>query len=142
MNLTEILTVILLISASALCIALIYFIYQIVKSVQSISLNIEEFSFKLNPLIQSTLELSEKLNRITNEVESQLQISKSIFTAIRDHADKILNIETKIHNGIVDAVIPAAKNLHAVGKGVESFWKSYRNKKAFSSIEHTLEISK
>ena len=128
MNVTEILTVILLISASALCIALIYFMYQITKSVHSISLNIEEFSFKLNPLIQSTFELSEKLNHITYEVESQLQISKSILSDIRERADKILNIETKIRNGVVDAVIPAVKNLYAVGKGVESFWKSFRNK--------------
>jgi len=128
MNVTEILTVILLISASALCIALIYFMYQITKSVHSISLNIEEFSFKLNPLIQSTFELSEKLNHITYEVESQLQISKSIFSDIRERADKILNIETKIRNGVVDAVIPAVKNLYALGKGVESFWKSFRNK--------------
>jgi len=128
MNVTEILTVILLISASALCIALIYFMYQITKSVHSISLNIEEFSFKLNPLIQSTFELSEKLNHITYEVESQLQISKSIFSDIRERADKILNIETKIRNGVVDAVIPAVKNLYALGKGVESFWKRFRNK--------------
>ena len=128
MNVTEILTVILLISASALCIALIYFMYQITKSVHSISLNIEEFSFKLNPLIQSTFELSEKLNHITYEVESQLQISKSIFSDIRERADKILNIETKIRNGLVDAVIPAVKNLYALVKGVESFWKSFRNK--------------
>jgi len=128
MNVTEILTVILLISASALCIALIYFMYQIAKSVHSISLNIEEFSFKLNPLIQSTFELSEKLNHITYEVESQLQISKSIFSDIRERVDKILNIETKIRNGVVDAVIPAVKNLYALGKGVESFWKRFRNK--------------
>ena len=128
MNVTEILTIILLISASALCIASIYFMYQIAKSVHSISLNIEEFSFKLNPLIQSTFELSEKLNHITYEVESQLQISKSIFSDIRERADKILNIETKIRNGVVDAVIPAVKNLYALGKGVESFWKSFRNK--------------
>jgi len=128
MSLTEILTVILLILASALCIAMIYFIYQIVKSVQSISLNIEEFSFKLNPLIQSTLELSGKLAHITDEAESQLQISKSIVSDIRDRTDKILNMETKIRDGIEDAVIPLVKNLHAVGKGVESFWRRYRNK--------------
>lgn len=128
MNLTEILTVILLISASALCIALIYFIYQIVRSVHSISLNIAEFSFKLHPLIESTLELSEKLNHITYEVESQLQISKSIFSDIRVQADRVLNIETKIRNGIEDAVIPLGKNLHAVGKGIDAFWRRLRNK--------------
>jgi predicted phage-related endonuclease len=90
--------------------------------------NIEEFSFKLDPLIQSTLEFSEKLNRITNEVESQLQISKSIFRDIRVRADKILNIENKIRNGIEDAVIPLGKNIHAVGKGIDAFWRRFRNK--------------
>jgi len=135
MNLTEILTVILLISASMLCISLIYFIYQIVKSVHSISINIEEFSFKLNPLIQSTLELSEKFNHITNEVKSQLQISKSIFSDIRVQADKILNIETKIRNGIEDAVTPLGKNLYAVGKGIDAFWRRFRNKESLSSIK-------
>jgi len=118
MNITEILTVILIISASALCIALIYFLYQIVKSVHSISLNLEELSFKLTPLIQSALELSEKLIHITNKVESQLQISKSLVSDIREHADKILDIEIKIRNGIEDAIMPLIKNFHAAGKGV------------------------
>jgi hypothetical protein len=44
MNITEILTVILIASASALCIALIYYLNQIVKSVQSINNNIKELS--------------------------------------------------------------------------------------------------
>jgi len=128
MDVTEILTVILLISASALCIALIYFLYQIVKSVHSINANIQELSSELNPLIQSTLELSEKLTHIIDEAQSQLQISKSIVIDIRERADKILNIETKIRNGIVDAVMPLVQNLHAVSKGVESFWRNFRNK--------------
>ncbi|MCJ7554723.1 MAG: hypothetical protein MUO34_12670 [Ignavibacteriaceae bacterium] len=128
MDTIEILIVILLISASALCIALIYFVYQVVKSVHSISTDIQGISYKLSPLIQSTFVLSEKLIHVTDEAESQLQISKSIVSDIRDHADKILNVETKIRNGIEDAIIPVVKNLHAVGKGVESFWRRFRNK--------------
>ncbi len=100
MDTIEILTVILLISASALCIALIYYINQIVKSVHSVSADIQGLSYKLNPLIESTLVLSEKLTHVTDEAESQLQISKSIVSDIRDRADKILNIETKIRNRV------------------------------------------
>ena len=128
MSITEILTVILLVSASALCIALIYFLYQIVKSVHSISLNIAEFSFKLMPLIESTREVSEKLIHITNEIESQVQISKSLVSDIRERADKILKVETKIRSGIENAVMPIIKNVNAVGIGVGSFWKSYKQK--------------
>ena len=126
MELTEILTVILLISASVLCIALIYFVYQIVKSVHSISLDIETLSLRLNPLIESTLELSNKINLITYEVDSQLQMTRSMVSSIREHVDKILNVETKIRNGIENAVMPIFKNVNAVGIGVASFWRNYK----------------
>ena len=128
MNTIEILTVILLISASALSIALIYFIYQIVKSVHSISADIKGLSFKLSPLIQSTFVLSEKLTHVTDEAESQLQISKSIVSDIRDRADKILNVETKIRNGLVDAVVPILNNFQALRKGISTFWRNLKSK--------------
>jgi uncharacterized protein YoxC len=128
MDTIEILTVILLISASALCVALIYYIYQIVKSVHSISAEIQGLSYKLNPLIESTFVLSGKLTHITDEAESQLHISKSIVSDIRDRTDKILNIETKIRNQVEDTVMPIVKNINAVGIGVRAFWRKFRNK--------------
>jgi len=128
MDTIEILTVILLISASALCIALIFYIYQIVKSVHSVSSDIQGLSYNLNPLIQSTFVLSEKLTHITDEAESQLQISKSIVSDIRDRADKILNIETKIRNQVEDTLMPIVKNINAVGIGLSAFWRKFRNK--------------
>lgn len=129
MELTEILTVILLISASVLCIALIYFLYRIVKSVHSIRLDFESLTVKLNPLIKSMLISSEKLIHISNEVDSQLQTTRSMVSSIREHVDKILNVETRIRTGIENAVMPIIKNVNAVGIGVGTFWKSYKHKK-------------
>jgi len=126
MDTIEILTIILLISASALCIALIYYIYQIVKSVNSISSDIKGLSFKLSPILQSTFVLSEKLTHVTDVAESQLQISKSIVSDIRDRADKILTIESKIRGGIEDTAIPLLRNFRALRKGIDSFWKTLR----------------
>jgi len=127
MELTEILTVILLISASVLCIALIYFVYRIVKSVHSIRIDLESFSTKLNPLIESMLISSEKIIHISNEVDSQLQMSRSMISSVREHVDKILNVETRIRIGIENAVMPIIKKVNAVGIGVSSFWKSYKH---------------
>jgi len=92
MDTVEILTIILLISASALFV------------------------------------LSGKLTHITDEAESQLQISKSIVSDIRDRTDKILNMETKIRNSVEDTVMPIVKNINAVGVGVGAFWRKLRNK--------------
>jgi archaellum component FlaC len=128
MDITEILTVILIASASALCIALIYYLNQIVKSVQAINSNINALSSEIKPFIKSTLELSDSLNQITNETKSQLQISGSIISDFRERVDKILDVENKVRSGIENAVMPFVQNLNAIGKGVETFWRNFKNK--------------
>ena len=55
MDIIQILTIVLIVSASALCIALIYYLNKIVKSVQSINKDINELSANLKPLIQFLL---------------------------------------------------------------------------------------
>jgi len=72
--------------------------------------------------------LSEKLTHVTDEAESQLQISKSIVSDIRDRADKILNVETKIRNGLVDAIVPVLNNFQALRKGISTFWRNLKSK--------------
>jgi uncharacterized protein YoxC len=128
MDTIEILTVILLILVSTLSLALIYFVYKFVKSVCSIGADIKALSDKLTPILKSTFDFLEKLTRISDEVESQLQISKSVVSDIRDHTDKILNVETKIRNGISDASVPLLNNFRAIRKGIGSFWKTLKSK--------------
>ena len=128
MDIVQILTIVLIVSASALCIALIFYLNKIVKSVQSVNNDIHELSANLKPLIRSTLELSDNLNKITSDAKDQLKISRSIISDFRERADKILNIENKIRSGVEDTVMPFVKNLHAIGIGFESFWRNFKNK--------------
>ncbi|HEX9253292.1 MAG TPA: hypothetical protein VF870_13685 [Ignavibacteriaceae bacterium] len=128
MDTVQILTVVLIICASALCIALIYYINKIVKSVQSINKDLNELSSNLRPLLLSSTELFETLNKFTSEAKDQLRISKSILNDFRDRADKLLSIEDKIRSGVEDTVMPLVKNMQAVGKGVETFWRNFKNK--------------
>lgn len=87
-----------------------------------------ELSANLKPLIQSATELSDHIYKITSEAKDQLRISRSILSDFRERADKLLSIENKIRSGVEDAVMPLFKNLNAVGKGVETFWRSFKNK--------------
>ena len=128
MDIVQILTIVLIVSASALCIALIFYLNKIVKSVQSVNNDIHELSANLKPLIRSTIELSDNLNKITSDAKDQLKISRSIISDFRERADKILSIENKIRSGVEDAVMPFIKNLHAIGIGFESFWRNFKNK--------------
>jgi uncharacterized protein YoxC len=126
MDTIEILTIVLLISASILSLALVYFVYKFIKSVRSIGADIKALSDKLIPILKSTFIFIEKLTRIADEAESQLQISKSIVSDIRDHTDKILKVETKIRNGISDAAVSLLNNFRAISKGISSFWKTLK----------------
>lgn len=128
MDTIQIFTIVLLVSASALCIALIFYVNKIVKSVQAINKNLNELSTNLKPLLDSTTELSDNLNKFTTEAKNQLGISRSILNDFRDRADKLLSVEDKIRSGVEDAVLPLFKNLRAVGVGVESFWRNFKNK--------------
>lgn len=128
MDIVQILTIVLIVFASALCVALIFYLNKIVKSVQSVNNDIHELSANLKPLIRSTTELSDDLNKITSDAKDQLKISRSIISDFRERADKILNIENKIRSGVEDAVMPFVKNLHAIGIGFESFWRNFKNK--------------
>ncbi|MDY0082267.1 MAG: hypothetical protein RBR74_03720 [Ignavibacteriaceae bacterium] len=128
MDVVQIFTVILIASASALCIALIFYLNKIVKSVQSVDKNIKELTANLKPLIQSSLELSENLSIITSDAKDQLKISRSVINDIRERADKILNLESKVRTGIEDAFMPLVNNLNAIGKGIETFWRSFKSK--------------
>ncbi|MCU0342933.1 MAG: hypothetical protein MUF28_03820 [Ignavibacterium sp.] len=128
MDIVEIFTIVLIISATLLCIALIYYIGQVVKSVQSINKELNELSANLKPLLHSTTELSDTINKFTSEAKDQLRISKSILNDFRERADKLLSIEDKIRSGVEDAVLPLFKNVSAVGKGIETFWRNFKNK--------------
>lgn len=128
MDLLTILTIILIISAAVLCIALIFYIGRIVKSVTALENNIKDLSASLKPLISSTTELTENLNRISVEAKTQLQVSKSILNDFRDRADKILHIEQKLRGGFEDAVTPLVQNLSAIGKGFETFWRKFKER--------------
>ena len=128
MDVTQVLTIVLIASASALCIALIFYLNKIVKTVLSINNNVKELTANLKPLIKSTHELSENLNNITFDIKDHLRISKSIVNDFRERADKILSIEDKIRSGVENSVLPFVQNLSAIGKGVETFWRSFKNK--------------
>ena len=95
---------------------------------QSVNSDIKELSSNLKPLIQSTLTLSDSLNRITSDVKDQLHVTQSIVVDLRERADKVLNLESRIRSSFEDAVMPFVQNLHAIGRGVETFWRNFKNK--------------
>lgn len=127
MDTASVFLIILLISASALCIALIIYIARITKSINKIERRISDLTTELNPLISSARDLSDKLSTLAEEINSQIYISKDIVNNVKDSVDKIITFEENIRRGLEEPVLGLLKNLSAIFNGVNSFWSTYKN---------------
>ena len=118
--------IILLLAASALCVFLIIYVNRITKSIKAIESDIKNFATEIKPLIESTTSLSNNINEITERAKSQLDITKNIVTDVKDRVDVILSYEEKIREGVEGPVFGLIKNLSAISKGFETFWKTLK----------------
>ena len=128
MNLLDILLVILIISASALCIALIYYIWKISISIKAIQDDLSKLSADIEPLIDSTTQLANNLSNMSENARGQLDTSKNIVLSIKDRVDKILEFEEYVRKGIEGPVRTFIREIMAINNGINTFLTKFRNK--------------
>ncbi|UCH66597.1 MAG: hypothetical protein JSW63_05575 [Ignavibacterium sp.] len=128
MNLLDILLIILIISASALCIALIYYIWKISLSIKAIQENVSKLSTDLEPLIESTSQLANNLSNMSENARGQFDTSKSIVLSIKNRVDKILEFEEYVRKGIEGPVRTFIREITAINNGINTFLEKFRNK--------------
>ena len=129
MDLLNIFYLVLLVCASALCIALIIYLHRVSKSITKIENEVKDIADETKPLLVSINSLSNKLNGIVEDTKSQMNIVKNIISETKEHADKILELEEKVRKGVEGPVTDVIKNLSAVLNGINTFWNTYKGKR-------------
>ena len=125
MQLVNIFYIILLASASGLCIALIIYLYRITRSVGKIEIDIRDITNQIKPLIASTTNLSEKLNFISDEAKQPIIIVKEVVEDIKDRIDIILEFEEKLRKGVEGPLTKFLNTLSGIRNGLKAFGNSY-----------------
>jgi len=128
MDLVSIFSIILLASASVLCIALVIYLNKITSSIKDIKSEIQDLTSEIKPLIASSTNLSEKLNHISAEASNQLNITKGIVNKFDERVDTILELEEKVREGFSGPVLDLIKSFSAIANGVSAFWNAYKKK--------------
>jgi uncharacterized protein YoxC len=128
MNLIFVLYVILLVSASVLCIALVIFLGRISKTVREIEIEIKDLTLEMKPLIASATNLSEKLNQLSESADNQLLVTRNIVSKVNNRVDTILDLEERIRRGFEGPVLDFIKGFSAIANGISAFWNAYRRK--------------
>jgi len=129
MNAASLLINILLISASLLCLFLIFYIYRITKSFNQIKDEVKKISLKLDPFIESMTDLSNRMNEISDGVKEPVELVRTTVNDVKNRVDTILNFEAKIRKGVEDPVFRLIRTLTAMVNGIEAFLKNYNKKK-------------
>ncbi|MCH9029339.1 MAG: hypothetical protein IH819_06925 [Bacteroidetes bacterium] len=124
----DILLLVLIIAATALCIVLIYYIWKISNAVNAMQVDINELSKTLQPLLKSTTELSNNLKEITENARAHVDISKNVVLSIKDRVDTILQFEEKVRRGIEGPVMSFIQEITALNNGLNTFLSYFRKK--------------
>ena len=119
---------ILLISASLLCLFLIFYIYRITKSFNQIKDEVKKISSKLDPFIESMTELSNRINEISDSVKEPVELVRTTVNDVKNRVDAILNFEAKLRKGVEEPVFRLIRALAAIVNGIEACWKNYNKK--------------
>jgi len=125
MELVNIFYIILLASASGLCVALIISLYWITRSVGKIEIEIRDITDQIKPLIASTTNLSEKLNIISDEAKQPIIIVKEVVEDIKNRIDVILEFEEKLRKGVEGPLTKFLNTLSGIRNGLKAFGNSY-----------------
>ena len=128
MDAVSIFLVLLLASASVLCVGAVVYLNRITKSVKEIELDVKQITSEVKPLAESFTALSDNLNGITGSVRNQVDMTKEIVTNVKDRVDQILLLEEKIRGGFEVSALDLIKNLSAISNGVSAFWNAYKKK--------------
>jgi uncharacterized protein YoxC len=120
--------ILLLVSASGLCIALMITMNRITSSVKKIEVDIKDLTSQIKPLIASTTNLSEKLNYLSEEAKQPVAIARDIMEDVKDRVEVILAFEEKIRNGIEGPVLKFLTSISGINNGINAFWNRYKRR--------------
>lgn len=90
--------------------------------------NLKRMMNQLNPLIESSNQLIDRMNNISSDIERQINTVRRVIDEVKERVSSVLSFERRIQDGIEAPVSGLLNNLSAVTKGVTTFWKKYRNK--------------
>ena len=128
MEIANLFFIILLTSASGLCIALIFFLYKITRSINRIEIDIRDLTHQVKPLIASATNLSEKLKIISDEAQQPIMVVKEIVDDIKDRINVILELEEKLRRGVEGPLSKLLNSVSGVSNGINAFWDNYKRR--------------
>ncbi len=124
MGLLDVLLVILIILASALCVYLIITLRNVNRNLDVLQRDLSEINNRLLPILNNLQEVSDKVLNLAEEVETQLN---KVQTFVSSTKSKLNNIGSFNKKNPESRIINFVKNLTAVSKAITAFINEFKN---------------
>ena len=126
MNLIDVLLIILILSASALCIYAIIYLKRLTEHIEAVRKDVHELVERTTPILENLEDVTQRANRIVLEVGNYWD---EIDRSIKNLRERISNFTSfsKFH----DVEYPAKdliKNIKAFAKGISAFWQEFKQR--------------
>ena len=126
MNIIDILLIILILSASTLCIFLIIYLKKLVDQVEAVRKDVRELVEKATPVLENLDDVTRRTNSIVSEVENYWKEIDSSIKKVRERISGLTSLKT-----FTDAENPVSeliKNVKALTKGLIAFWQAVKHR--------------
>jgi len=126
MNVIDILLIILILSASALCIFLIFYLKKLVDHVEAVRKDVHELVEKTTPVLENLDDVTRRANRIVLEVENYWNEIDSSIKKVRERISGLTSL--KRYTDAENPVSELIKNVKALTKGFVAFWQAIKHR--------------
>lgn len=126
MNVIDILLIILILSASALCIFLIFYLKKLIDHVEAVRKDVHELVEKTTPVLENLDDVTRRANRVVSEVENYWYEIDSSIKKVRERISGLTSL--KKYTDAENPVSELIKNVKALTKGFVAFWQAIKHR--------------
>ena len=126
MNVIDILLIVLILSASALCLFLIFYLKKLVDQVEAVRKDVRELVEKTTPVLENLDNITRKANRMVSEVENYWNEIDSSIKKVRERIYGLTSLKrfTDAENPVSELI----KDVKAFTKGFIAFWQAIKHR--------------
>jgi len=118
--------IVALLAVTILCIYIITVLVRIRKILDIVETNIKEISSKAIPIFHNLEIITDKVRRVTESVDEQIDMVKSSIQSMKEIADNIVDFERRVQERIEEPVMESIGVVAALFKGVRAFFARLR----------------
>ena len=120
--LKDLFELLLLLSASSLCISLIFYFLRITRAIEALHRDLERISKQINPLFDTLNGVSKSVKNLSDDIRNQVQKIEWIIDEVKSRVEGILSIEKRVREEIEVPAQNILTTLQALKNGITTFF--------------------